>query len=107
MDADAGAIGLLQRQAADRRLCLGLDLRLALGVAAPPALDEAHARLVGEDRLELLVVAHAIGARALEGERLIVERLLDLVQQLRNALSHRSLAMVSFAPRFVRGTATT
>jgi len=71
MDAYAAAIGLFQRQAADRRLRLGHDLRLALGVATPPALDEAHARLVSEDRLELLVVADTIGARALEGERLV------------------------------------
>ena len=69
-------LGLLERDAADRRASLGLDRRLALGAPAPVREDEARRRL--RAGLQLVEARGRGRSRLPERERALVEVGLDL-----------------------------
>src|SRR5260370_38529339 len=88
MEEDTRPVGLLQRQARDRRLRLRLDLRLALAVATPPRLDEAEPLAVRHDLAKLAIVCDGVRPALAERQSLVVERALNLLQQRVHTLGH-------------------
>ena len=75
---------LLERHAAARHTGLFLDLLLAGEVAAPHGLDKAG--VLSKDGLHLVKRLCGIGMRLAVCERLLIQRLLDILQQCRNGL---------------------
>src|SRR5260370_20418890 len=88
MEEDTRPVGLLQRQATDRRLRLRLDLRLPLAVATPPRLDEAEPLAVRHDLARLAIVCDGVRPAPAERHRLVVEPSLYLLQQPVHMIGH-------------------
>lgn len=78
MNALSGSAGLFQRNATHRRFGFFLDVRFAIGIAAPPCKREA----LFDGLLELLVVGRLGGIGLAKRKRAIEKRLLNLVEHL-------------------------
>src|SRR4051794_25485284 len=78
-DARRARVLGFERQEPDRRLRLGLDLRLALGIAAPRPADEPGR--VGEQLAQLVEARRPMGVRFPERERVLEQPALHLVEQ--------------------------
>src|SRR2546423_15607056 len=88
VNAPARSSRLIQWQAAYRSLRLGLDLRLALAIAAPPGFDEAKPRAISHNCAELIVVSYLIRPARAKCQCLIVQRLMNLCKQFWHTLGH-------------------